>query len=159
MEAVPGGLSGGGYNSNEENSAARIGRCPSSAITAALHAGAITWAKFVPNIESGRLMSFWQHECDEGMFIEPHCCAMCLQQSRSASVISAPGIRHAITGRPDKTISNRTLARWRIIFTSEPVYAHFGVTGMSGEVTTVTGQCALTTSSPQKLITWCGTGW
>ena len=125
MEAVPGGLSGGGYNSNEENSAARIGHCPSSVIAAPLHAGAITWAGFVPNIESGRLTSFWQHECDEGMFIEPHCCAMCLQQSRSALVISAPGIRHAITGRPDRTISNRTLARWRIIFTSEPVYAHF----------------------------------
>lgn len=118
MEEVPGGLSGGGRNSNEENSSARIGGC-CTVITALLKAGAIPWAKFVPNIELGRLMSFSQHECDDGMFIEPHCSAMCLQQSRSASVISAPGIRHAITGRPDKMISNSTLARWRIIFTSD----------------------------------------
>lgn len=106
---------------------------------APLNAGAITCAKFAPNIELGRLISFWQHECDDGMVIEPHCCAMCLQQCRSASVISVPGIRHAITGRPDTTISSRTLASWRIIFTSEPVYAHFGMTGISSAVTTVTG--------------------
>ena len=152
MEAVPGGLSGGGCNSNEENSGARIRGCGSSVTAAPLNAGAVTCAKFVPNIEFGRLISLWQHECDDGICMEPHCCAMCLQQSRSASVISAPGMRHAITGRPDRTISSRTFPSWRIIFTSEPVYPHFAVRGISRTVTAVTGQCALTTTSPQKLI-------
>lgn len=62
------------------------------------------------------------------MLIEPHCSAMCLQQSRSASVISAPGVRHAIAGRPSKAISSRTLASWRTVFTYQIAYAQFGTT-------------------------------
>jgi hypothetical protein len=58
----------------------------------------MTCAKEARNIGFERLTSFWQQEWDDGMFIEPHCCAMCLQHSRSASVISAPGERQAIAG-------------------------------------------------------------
>ena len=72
------------------------------------------------------------------MFIDPHCSAMCLQQSRSASVISAPGIRHAIAGKPSKTISSRTLASWRTVFTYQVVYAQFGTTATISAVTAVT---------------------
>ena len=78
----------------------------------------MSFAKVAPNIEFGRLTSFSQQECDDGMFIEPHCCAICLQQSRSASVISASGTRHAIAGYPNRTTSMRALASLRPIFTS-----------------------------------------
>lgn len=122
MEDVLGGLSGGGCNSNEENCDLITSGCGSSLRTAPLKAGTISCANVAPNIESGLLTSFRQHECDDGMFIEPHCCAMCLQQSRSASVISAPGIRHAIAGKPSKMISSRRLASWRTIFTSYIFY-------------------------------------
>jgi hypothetical protein len=98
MEEIPGGLSGGGANSNEENCGVMASGCGGSLTTAPLNAGAISCADVAANIEFGRLTSFWQHECDDGMFIDPHCCAMCLQQSRSASVISASGMRHAIAG-------------------------------------------------------------
>ena len=103
MEGVPGGLSGGRSKSNEENSVPTTRDCGSSATTAPLNAGATSCANVAPNIEFGRLTSFWQHECDEGMFIDPHCCAMCLQQARSASVISASGMRQDIAGIPNNT--------------------------------------------------------
>ena len=69
------------------------------------------------------------------MLIEPHCSAMCWQQFRSASVISAPGIRHAIAGRPSKAISSRTLASWRTVFTYQVVYAQFGGTANLSAIT------------------------
>ena len=125
MEEVPGGLSGGGCNSNEEDCGATTRSCGSS-LTTPLKVGAMRCTKVAPNIEFGRLTSFLQHECDDGMFIDPHCCAMCLQQSRSASVISAPGMRQAIAGIPDTTTRSRTLANWRTGFTSQIVYAQFG---------------------------------
>ena len=119
MEEAPGGLSGKGCNSNEENCGAMARDCGRSTATAPLNAGAMSRAKVAPNIEFGRLTSFSQQECDEGMFIEPHCCAICLQQSRSAAVISAPGIRHAIAGYPKRTTSMSALASLRPIFTSD----------------------------------------
>jgi hypothetical protein len=141
MEEAPGGLSGGGCNSKEENCGATRG-CGSSLTTVPLKAGAMSCAKVAPNIEFARLTSFWQHECDDGMFIEPHCCAMCLQQSRSASVISAPGMRQAIAGIPNTTTRSRTLASWRTVFTSQVVYAQFGARANILIVTLVTKECA-----------------
>lgn len=56
----------------------------------------------VCNIEFGRVTSFWQQECDEGIplgGIEPHCPSICLQHSRSASLISVVAeARQAIAG-------------------------------------------------------------
>jgi hypothetical protein len=140
MEEVLGGLSGGACNSNEQNSGEITAGCGSSLMTAELKIGATTCASDVPNIEFGRLISFRQQGCgdEDGIFIDPHCCAICLQQFRSASVISAPGIRHAIAGRPSKTISSRTLASWRVVFTYQVVYAQFGTTATLSAVTAVT---------------------
>jgi hypothetical protein len=56
------------------------------------------WAGVLLNIPFGRRTSFWQQECEFGMFIEPHICAIRLQHSCSAAVISTPGVRQAIAG-------------------------------------------------------------
>src|SRR5579864_6827404 len=117
METVPGGLSGGGCNSIDVNCEAETCGCGSSPTTIPFKAGRMSCALDVTTIELGGLILFRQHDCDEGMSIEPHCSAMCLQHSRSASVISAPGTIHAIAGSPNKTVSSRALTSWRVVFT------------------------------------------
>jgi len=97
MEAVLGGLSGGGCSwCNEISLSASFGR--TEMLWASLVVGGTNWARVVRNIEFGCRTSFWQQECEFGMFIEPHLCAIRLQQSCSAAVISTPGVRQAIAG-------------------------------------------------------------
>jgi len=86
-------------------------------VSAPMIAGATTWTGVTRNIEFGCRTSVWQQECEDGMFIEPHCRAMRLQHSCSDAVISAPGRRHAIAGKPDKTTTSRVPANWRQILT------------------------------------------
>lgn len=95
---MPGGLSGGECSWKKEKSACATGPLDRSVDTASVATGGTMCMLPTPNIEFGRRTSLWQQECDAGMFIEPHCCAICLQHSRSASVISAAELRQAIAG-------------------------------------------------------------
>src|SRR6185437_4121010 len=62
--------------------------------------------------------SVWQHECDDGMSIDPHRLTICLQHSRSAALISAPATRQAMSGQPSVRPSTRRATSWRSCFTA-----------------------------------------
>lgn len=48
------------------------------------------------------MRTIWQQECDLSMPIFPHCPAICLQHSRSATVSVTVGARQAISDGPAK---------------------------------------------------------
>ena len=50
---------------------------------------------------------FSQHPCEEGICICPHSAGMVRQQARSAALICASGIMHAIAGAPTQKTSSR----------------------------------------------------
>src|SRR5581483_7785855 len=98
MEEEPGGLSGGGCSSNKENSACQVNGFSKSTAAVSVATGGATCPAAACNIGWGCRTSVWQHECEAGIFIEPQFCAICLQHSRSAAVISMPNVRQAIAG-------------------------------------------------------------
>src|SRR5689334_22939462 len=97
MEEEPGELSGGGCSS-KENSACEVNGFSSWMTAASVATCGATCAAAACNIGWGCRTSVWQHECEAGIFIEPQFCAICLQHSRSAVVISTPNVRQAIAG-------------------------------------------------------------
>ena len=61
---------------------------------------------------------FWQHPCEAGIPICPHCPAIALQQARSAAVIPASALTQAIAGARQLTTSSNTTPSWRTPFTA-----------------------------------------
>ena len=117
MEEEPGGLSGGGCTwkkTNEVSDRCGLGKSMETACTAT---GGAICALAASNIDCGRRTSVRQHECEAGISIDPHRCAMCLQHSRSESVISCAELTHAITGYPHMTARRRRPTSLRARFT------------------------------------------
>jgi hypothetical protein len=122
MDELPGGLSGGGWSWSKESSARPTKAWAIWTATVAVESGRTSCLLTTVNIECGRWTSVWQQECEAGAFIEPQSCVICLQHSRSASVISSAEATQAIAGYPNIIARSRMPASLWTSFTSTVLY-------------------------------------